>query len=285
MTNGLANRSRRRMAPLVCALCWLLFSTSESGDALAHDQERPMALRGVALDQKLGAGIPSGLEFYDEVGRRVRFDDYLGRRPVLVALVYYSCEELCPLLVDGIVRALRPLSFDVGRQFDVVAVSIDPRDTPVLAAAKKRDAVKRYARRGTDHGWHFLSGAAPAIHALSEAVGFRYNFDSEKNRFGHAAGILLLTPEGKVARYFYGIEFSPRDLRLGIIEASANRVGTVVDQLLLFCYRYDPATGKYSILVTNLVRSAGFATALALAASIVAALRRESRQSRSANSL
>jgi protein SCO1 len=240
----------------------------------AHDG-RPAALQSVDLEQKLGAQVPLDAALRDETGRTVRLKEYFGRRPVILSLVYYSCEDLCPLVLEGLVRSLRPLSFNIGNEFDVLTVSFDARDTPPLAAAKKSDAVKQYSRPGPGEGWHFLTGDETAIQRLTEAVGFRYNYESDQDRFGHATGILLLTPAGKVARYFYGIEFSPRDLRLGLIEASANKIGSPIDQLLLFCYHYDPATGKYSLLITNMIRLAAVATVLALAAFILFMLRRD----------
>jgi protein SCO1/2 len=240
----------------------------------AHD-ERPVALRGVDLEQKLGSQVPLDLEFRDAAGRTVKLNDYFGRRPVILNLVYYNCEDLCPLVLEGLVRSLRPLTFNIGDQFDVVTLSFDARDTPALAAAKKSDALKQYARTGAAEGWHFLTGDETAIRRLTEAVGFRYNYESDKDRFGHASGIVLLTPEGKVSRYFYGIEFAPRDLRLGLIEASANQIGSPIDQLLLFCYHYDPATGKYSLMITNLIRLGAVATVLALAMFIGLMLRRD----------
>ena len=241
---------------------------------LAHD-DRPLALRSVDLEQKLGAQVPMDLEFRDEAGRTVSLKEYFGRRPVILSLVYFSCQDLCPLVLDGLVRSLRPLSFNIGDQFDVITLSFDSRDTPALAAAKKSDSVKQYSRPAAEDGWHFLTGDENAIRRLTEAVGFRYNYEGDKDRFGHATGIILLTPGGKIARYFYGIEFSPRDLRLGLIEASANQIGSPIDQLLLFCYHYDPTTGKYSLLVTNIIRLGGVATVLALATFIVVMLRRD----------
>jgi protein SCO1 len=240
----------------------------------AHDN-RPVALRAVDLEQKLGAQIPLDIEFRDEMGRTVALKQYFVRRPVILLFVYYSCEDLCPLVLDGLVRSLRPLSFNIGDQFDVLTVSFDARDTPALAAAKKRDFVKQYSRPGTEKGWHFLTGDEVAIKRLTEAAGFRFNYESEKDRFGHATGIILLTPGGTITRYFYGMEFSPRDLRLGLIEASAGRIASPVDQLLLFCYRYDPATGKYGLLITNIVRLAGVATVIALVTLIAVMLRRD----------
>jgi protein SCO1 len=240
----------------------------------AHDS-RPAALQSVDLVQNLGSQVPLDAEFRDEAGRTVRLKDYFGRRPVILSLVYFSCQDLCPLTSAGLVRSLRPLSFSIGNEFDVLTVSFDARDTPALAAAKKSDALQQYARPGAAEGWHFLTGHETAIQRLAETVGFRYNYESDRDRFGHAAGIMLLTPTGKVARYFYGIEFSPRDLRLGLIEASANKIGSPIDQLLLFCYHYDPATGKYSLLITNIIRLAAAATVVALGAFIGLMLRRD----------
>ena len=250
----------------------LIFSSA--APLFAHD-DRPVALRSVDLEQKLGAQVPLDVEFRDEAGKAVSLKEYFGRRPVILSLVYYNCQDLCPLVLDGLVRSLRPLAFNIGDQFDVITLSFDPRDTPALAAAKKSDAVKQYSRPGAGDGWHFLTGDEESIRRLTEAVGFRYNYESERDRFGHATGILLLTPNGKIARYFYGIEFSPRDLRLGLIEASANQIASPIDQLLLFCYHYDPSTGKYSLLVTNIVRLGGVVTVIALAAFITVMLCRE----------
>lgn len=251
-----------------------VFSLLLASTLHAHG-DRPVALQSVDLEQKLGARIPLDVEFRDEAGKTVSLKEYFGRRPVILSLVYYSCEDLCPLVVDGLVRSMRPLSFNIGDQFDVITLSFDSRDTPALAAAKKSDFVSKYSRPGAEKGWHFLTGDETAIQRLTEAVGFRYNYESKNDRFGHATGIMLLTPDGKIARYFYGIEFSPRDLRLGLIEASAKKIASPIDQLLLFCYHYDPATGKYSLLVTNIVRLAGIATVLALVAFIAVMIRRD----------
>ena len=240
----------------------------------AHD-DRPLALRTVDLKQNLGAQIPLDLRFRDETGKEVILRDYFGRRPVILSLVYYRCQDLCPLVLDGLVRTMRPLSFNAGEQFDVITLSFDPRDTPALAAAKKTDVINRYGRPGSGAGWHFLTGDETAIQRLTEAVGFRYKYETDQDRFAHATGIMLLTPGGKVSRYFYGIEFSPRDLRLGLIEASSSQIGSPIDQLLLFCYHYDPTTGKYNFIITNSIRAGGIATVAALGAFIIIMLRRE----------
>lgn len=240
----------------------------------AHD-DRPLALRTVDLKQNLGAQVPLDLRFRDETGKEVVLRDYFGRRPVILSLVYYRCQDLCPLVLDGLVRSMRPLSFRAGEQFDVITLSFDPRDTPALAAAKKTDILNQYGRPGSGAGWHFLTGDETAIERLTEAVGFRYKYETDQDRFAHATGIMLLTPGGKVSRYFFGMEFSPRDLRLGLIEASNNQIGSPIDQLLLFCYHYDPTTGKYNFIITNSIRAGGIATVVALAACIIVMLRRE----------
>jgi protein SCO1/2 len=248
-----------------------------SAAAQAHNDNRPAALRDVVFEQKLDQRLPLGLEFRDANGHVVRLADLFGRKPVVLNFVYYSCRELCPLLSDGLVRALRALSFEVGDQFDVVTVSFDPNDTTAAAAAFKSEYTKRYGRPGAVSGWHFLTGDPAVIHELADAAGFRYSYDAEKNEFAHATGIVLVTPQGKASRYYYGIEFSPRDLRLGLIEAAAGKIGSPIDQLLLFCYHYDPATGQYTLLVTRVLRLAGAATVLALAGFIALMLRRERR--------
>ena len=241
----------------------------------AHDASRPIPLRDVEFDQKLNSQIPLDLSFTDERGITVQLRHYLRGKPIILNFVYYKCRDLCPLLLDGMVRTLRAVSFDIGDEFDVITVSFDPHDTAALAAAQKKDFVGRYGRPGAEHGWHFLTGEESAIRRLAGAVGFHYSFDAKTGEFAHATGIVLLTPAGKTSRYFYGIEFSPRDLRLGLVEAAEGKIGTPIDQLLLFCYHYDPITGRYGPFVTNLVRIAGLVTVIGLAAFILWMLRRE----------
>jgi protein SCO1 len=241
----------------------------------AHDETRPAALRAVAFDQKLDGQVPLDLSLVDERGAKVQLRDYFGDKPVILNFVYYKCQDLCPLLLDGLVRTLRALSFDVGNQFNVVTVSFDPSDTPTLATAKKKDFLARYSRRGAEAGWHFLTGDRASIERITDAAGFHYTYDSTTGEFAHATGIALVTPAGKISRYFYGIEFSPRDLRLGLIEAAAAKIGTPIDQLLLFCYHYDPVNGKYGLLITNVVRLAGIITVFILGGFIFWMLRHE----------
>jgi protein SCO1/2 len=266
-------RGRRRLAALWAALTALLLT----GGAAAHEDQRPAALRAVAFDQKLDQQLPLDVHLRDPDGKRAPLGDYFRGKPVLLNFVYYRCRELCPLLSDGLVRVLRAISFDVGDQFDVVTVSFDPADTPAAAAEAKSEYLKKYRRAGADHGWHVLTGTAPAIAALAEAAGFRYSYDAAKNEFAHATGIVLVTPQGKISRYYYGIEFSPRDLRLGLIEAAAGKIGSPIDQLLLFCYHYDLLTGQYNFIVTRVLRLAAGATVLALAGFIIVMLRRDRR--------
>ncbi len=269
-----ANSVRLFIVPLIFAFA-ISLSMVLASMANAHDDTRPAALRDVAFDQKLDGQIPLDLNFVDERGEAVRLVDYFGRKPVILNFVYYKCQDLCPLLLDGITRTMRALLFDVGKEFDVVTVSIDPSDSAALAAAKKKDFITRYGRSGAEAGWHFLSGDESAIHKLAEAAGFHYTYDPRTGEFAHATGIVLLTPKGKISRYYYGIDFSPRDLRLGLIEAASGKIGTPIDQLLLFCYHYDPVTGKYGLVITNVIQLAGAATVLILAGFIWLMLRRE----------
>ena len=252
-----------------------MLTTIFLGVANAHDNTRPPALRDVAFDQKLDEQIPLNLTFRNEAGKTVQLSEYFGKKPIVLNFVYFKCRDLCPLLLDGIVRVMRALSFEVGNEFDVLTVSFDPHDGPALAAAKKQDLLQRYGRPRAAAGWHFLTGDEAAIERLTRAVGFRYHYDAQTGEFGHATGIVLLTPQGKTSRYYYGIEFSPRDLRLGLIEAAAEKIGSPIDQLLLFCYHYDPVTGKYGLLITNVIKLAGGVTVLLLGGFVFAMLRRE----------
>ena len=260
----------RRIVVLAIAAILLV-----SAAARAHDDKRPAALRDVAFDQELNRQVPLDLTFRDESGKTVRLANYFKGKPVILNFVYFKCQDLCPLLLDGVARSLRALSFEVGNQFDVLTVSFDPHDDPPLAAAKKTDLVEKYSRPGAAAGWHFLTGDEPAIQKLTESVGFRYTYDARTGEFGHATGIIILTPQGRTSRYFYGIDFSPRDVRLGLIEAAADKIGSPIDQLLLFCYHYDPTTGKYNLLVARVIQIAGAATVLALGAFIIVMLRRD----------
>jgi protein SCO1 len=264
----------RLRTPRLPLLLWAILVGLGPVPARAHTT-LPAIFKDVGFDQRLNEQVPLDLVFRDEAGQAVRLGDYLGGKPVILSLVYYNCTTLCPMILDGLVRSLNPVSFDIGKQFAVLTVSFDPRETPAQAAAKKAEYVRRYRRPGAADGWHFLTGEETAIRRLTQAVGFRYVYDAKTEQFAHAAGILILTPQGKVARYFYGFDFSPRDLRLGLIEAAANTIGTPIDQVLLYCYHYDPLTGQYGLIVMNVIRLAGLATVLGLGTFIVVMLRRE----------
>ena len=238
----------------------------------------PGALQGVGIDQKLDEPVPLNLLFRDEAGRSVPLATYFqGRKPVILALVYYECPMLCTEILNGLESSLKAVSFNPGQDFEVVSVSFDPKDTPEIAAAKKELLLRRYKRKNTANGWHFLTGDAANIQALTSAVGFHYKYDPQTKQFAHASGIMILTPEGRLSRYFYGVEYAPRDVRLGLVEASQNHIGTPVDQILLFCYHYDPATGKYGAMVMKLVRFGGAGFVLVCGAFLWIAMRREKR--------
>jgi len=231
----------------------------------------------VSIKQNLDAQLPLDLMFRDESGRIVRLRDYFRGKPVLLNFMYYRCPMLCSMVMEGLSSGLTELKFDVGRQFDVITVSIDPRDMPEQAAAKKDKYIKRYGRLGASGGWHFLTGNESAIHKLTDAAGFHYAYDPESDQFAHGTVLIVTTPEGRISRYLYGFEYKARDLRLGLVEASANKIGSASDQLLLLCYHYDPATGKYSRSALNFVRAGGIATVLGLAGFIFIMLRKERR--------
>jgi protein SCO1/2 len=248
----------------------------------AHAQpELPPVLRSVGFDQRLDKQVPLELTFKDETGRPVRLQEYFDSKPVILVLAYYRCPMLCTEVLNGLVRALMDVSLTVGKDFNVLTVSFDPREPPALAAAKKKTYLERYGRPGAEEGWHFLTGEEGPIQRLTEAVGFRYTYDDRYDQFAHASGIMVLTPGGKISRYFYDVKYSPRDLRLGLVEASANRIGSPVDQVLLFCFHYDPAEGKYGPAVMNFVRLGGVVTLLALGWFFAAMWRQERRRARS----
>ncbi len=246
--------------------------------AAAEERGLPGPLAEVGFDQRLGARLPLAVELRDEGGAPVALGGLLGGRPAIVAPVYYDCPMLCTLTLNGLVHSLRALAFEPGRDFDVLVVSFDPRETPEQAAAAKATWVGRYGGDAENAaGWRFLTGSAEAIAALTDAIGFRFSYDEEAGEFAHAAGIVVVTPDGRVARYFYGIEYAPRDLRLGLVEAAGGAIGSPVDQVLLYCFRYDPATGRYSAVAMNLVRAGGVLTVAAIAIFLVASRRRERR--------
>lgn len=238
------------------------FAQINSGITSPPANARPPRLQNVGIEQHLNAQIPPDLTFRDEAGKTVKLGDYFGRKPLILNLVYYNCTMLCGEALAGLASAMRLVKFDVGNEFDVITVSFDPRETPEMAAAKKIDYVKRYGRPDAAAGWHFLTGPPDSINSLTKAVGFQYQYDEKTNQYAHATAIMVLTPQGRISRYFYGVDFPPKDLRMGLVEASQNKIGNAVDAVLLYCYHYDPATGKYGAMVGNILRLAGTATIL-----------------------
>jgi protein SCO1/2 len=227
-------------------------------------QATPGVLNEIGWDQKLGDRLPLEATFQDEAGKTVRLGDYFGKKPVVLTLVYYQCPMLCTLSLNGLAGALEVLSFVPGQEFEVVTVSFDPKEGPVLAAAKKKAYMTRYKRSEAQKGWHFLTGDAASIDALTRAAGLRYVWDAETKQFAHPAGMLVATPEGRISHYLFGVEYSPKDLRRALVDAAGGRIGNAVDQVLLYCYQYDPNTGRYSASILNLLRLAAVATVVAL---------------------
>ena len=259
---------------IVAAL--LVFAAAPASAAAEPGADvRPPALREVGIDQRLGESLPLDAPFRDDHGQSVTLGDLFGGKPVVLVMTYFECPMLCTLVLNGLTKTLKTMNFEPGKEFDVVVVSFDPRDTPELAAKKKATYVAEYGRVATADGWHFLTGDQAAIARVATAVGFRYKWVPEEKQFAHAAAIMVATPEGRMSRYFYGVDYAGRDLRLGLIEAADHKIGSAVDVLLLFCYRYDPATGKYGAIVLNMVRIGGVATVLVIGAFMAVMFRRE----------
>jgi len=237
----------------------------------------PAQLQNVGFEPQLNAQLPLDLAFREESGRDVQLRQFFGQRPVLLALVYYGCPMLCNQVEQGVVGSLKMLSFNAGRDYEVVFVSFDTRETPEMAAKKKLAALSQYRRPETVAGWHFLTGKEDAVHALTAAANFRYSFDQQHNLFAHASGIMLLTPDGRISRYFYGVEYPSRDVRLGLVDASAGKIGNPIDHLLLFCFQYNPETARYSATVLKIVRLGGILTIFTIVAGILIFRRRDVR--------
>jgi len=260
--SGAAFQAERRisLSSGLAALLIVLLTSPAFGQAMSKGimsppaSMRPTYLTNVGIEQHLDAQVPADLAFVDDSGRSVKLGDYFGRKPLILNLVYYNCTMLCGEALSGLSSAMKMVKFDIGKEFEVVTVSFNPQETPQLAAEKKREYVKRYGRPGADAGWHFLTGSPDSINALTKAVGFQYQYDASKNQYAHATAIMVLTPQGHISRYFYGVEFPPKDLRMGLVEASQGKIGNAVDQVLLYCYHYDPATGKYGAIVANILK-------------------------------
>jgi len=241
----------------------------------------PPVLRDVGIDNHEGDSIPFDLVFRDEEGRSVRLAEYFGRRPIILALVYYRCPMLCTMVLNDLTRSMNSLHENAGEQFDVLAISFDPSETPELAAAKKQQYIRAYRRAGAEAGWHFLTGPQESISRLTAAVGFRYAWDAKNQQWAHTSGLVILTPEGRIARYFYGIDYAPTDLRLALAEAGARKISPpLTTRVLLFCFHYDPSTGRYGLMVMRLVQVGGVITRLLLGGSIWLTVRRDRQGAR-----
>ena len=246
-------------------------------DPMQNVGVRPELLKEVGVDQKLNDSIPLNLTFRDEHGNPVELAQYFGSKPVILSLVYYNCPMLCTQVLNGLDRSLQLIPMEIGKDFNVVTVSIDPTERPVLAEAKQAMYAGMYGRPGAAQGWHFLTGDEPEIKQLADSVGFRYAYDPASKQYAHASAIMLLTPEGKISRYFYGITYPARDLRLGLDEASEGKIGSPVDQVLLFCYHYDPHTGKYGLIVSRVIQISGLLTILIGGIFLIVLFRGENR--------
>jgi protein SCO1 len=263
------------VAALLLAAC-TLHAQAVPGNTGPSAATMPRALQNVGFEPPLNGQMPLDLPFRDETGRNVQFRDYFGQqKPVVLAFVYYGCPMLCNQVEQGVVGALRMLSFNPGRDYDVVFVSFDSRETPEMAAEKKKQALAHFRRPETDSGWHFLTGSKESIEDATKAANFRFTFDAKSNLFAHASGVMLLTPDGRISRYFYGVEYPGRDMRLGLVDASAGKIGTPIDHVLLFCYHYDPSAATYSASILKIIRLGGILTILCIVGGILISRRRE----------
>lgn len=262
-------RNRTALRPLAAALLTAVLVVCSAASALADQSlvepaKMPGPLKEVSFEQKLGDTLPLDATFRDHTGKEVRLGDYWGEKPVLLAFVYYECPMLCSLILNGMASSLAVLEFKPGEEFDIVAISIDHEETPAMAAKARSDTIRRYGRDGTDPGWHFLLADEATVRQVADAAGYGFEYIPSTDEFAHASGIVVTTPEGQIAQYYYGIEYPPKDLRLALIEASNNKIGGLVDQVLLYCYKYDPKIGQYTALTMRLLRITGGLFALGL---------------------
>jgi protein SCO1 len=266
------SRALKLEVPCRTLLALILFTACAFGQGMTKgimsppSNVRPPYLQNVGIEQHLDAQIPADLAFTDDTGHSIKLGDYFGKKPLILNLVYYNCTMLCGEALAGLTGAMKMVKFNVGEEFDVVTVSFNPHETPEVAAAKKQDYLKRYGRSDAAAGWHFLTGPAESINALTKAVGFQYQYDPKSSQYAHATAIMVLTPQGRISRYFYGVDYPPKDLRMGLVEASQGKIGNAVDQVLLYCYHYDPETGKYGAIVSNILKLGAGLTILLLGA-------------------
>ena len=281
------------------AICVLTFALCMAGSRVSAQQQPglpgsmghrtgivasnvPPQFKEVTFAQRLDTQLPLDVRFTDEAGRTVALGEYFGQRPVVLAFVYYQCPMLCTQVMNGISMALKVIPFTPGKEFDVVLVSFDPRDTPEAANAKKRAHLAHWQTQETADGWHFLTGDEASIRQVASAAGFTYKWDEASGQFAHVSGLLTTTPDGRLSRYFYGVEYSPRELRLALAESSDGKIGSAVEELLLYCFQYDPTSGKYGPIVMNLVRLGGVITLVLVAGFVFLMRRRETRAPRNA---
>jgi protein SCO1 len=260
-----------RAVPWVLGLC--LASSTARGQAAPEVEILPALPANVGFDQHIGRHVPLAATFHDESGKPVTLGDYFGKKPVVLSFAYFTCPMLCGLSMQGLSSSLKGMNLDAGRDFEVLTVSFDPRETPEMARAKKDAALSRYGRPGAAAGWHFLTGDEQAIGDLTRAAGFRYEWDAASKQYAHATGLVVLTPDGQIARYLFGVEYAPRDLRLSLVEASQGKLGSVVDQLLLLCYHYDPKAGRYGAIAIGAMRAGGALTLLGLGVFVIVSTR------------
>jgi len=270
-------KKRAKLITLFIVSISLVLSQTPVGLAQQNAGSKIDILDDIGIEQKLNDQVPLDLTFTNENGEEVQLKDLFRGKPVVLSLVYYECPMLCTMILNGLLKTLNVLSFDAGDEFDVITVSFDPRETSEMASKKKTNYLEQYGREGASEGWHFLTGEEAAIKELTDAVGFKYKYNPENDQYVHASGIMVLTPAGKISRYAYGVEYSPRDLKLALMEASKEKIGSPVDQLLLYCYHYDPATGKYGVAIMNVIRIVGSLTVIILVSFIVIMLRRDRR--------
>ena len=244
-------------------------------DPAMPSNQVPTALSKVSFEQRLNEQLPLDLQFKDESGRTVKLGEYFGRKPVVLTFVYYECPMLCTQVLNGLESALRVINESIGKEFDVITVSFDPKETPVLASGKKKAYLERYKRPSAEQGWHFLTGDQASIDALTKAAGFNYSWDEASHQFAHASGIVVATPAGRLSRYFFGIDYSARDVKFALIESSNEKIGTLAERLLLYCYHYDPATGNYGLMAMRAVRLGGAVTLVALFGFVFVSIRRD----------
>ncbi len=267
-------RDRRLRAAGLVAVAMALFAMAGAPAGAQTDQERAI-MQAIDFEQRLNEQIPLDCRFTDEEGKQVDLRQFFGKRPVVLTLVYYECPMLCTEVLNGLLQTMKETKFTAGTEFDIVTVSIDPGETPALAAEKRGEYLRRYGRQVPAESWHFLTGTEDEIKRLADSVGYKYVYDPVTDQYAHPSGLVVLTPAGKISHYFFGVQYAEKDLRLGLVEASENKIGSPVDKLLLYCFHYDPLSGKYNVAVMNLIRVFGVGTVLVMALGIFFMVRRE----------